>query len=431
MDHIIIPLRKQHMWDILPTLIKYVDSYKTLALLLISFLLITSYLFTMYNQMSIPVAQAHLEHLPHYNSGGDRHGYGKYLSFMALDPEYGTIDHPSRITFSIQDFDNNDVYNVSTMVEIYELISGKRIHVFPWTFRDVGDFNLYYQFPKKANYQIVLSIKNANNNTGSELPSYLYSSRVDPPRSILGELSGCDCTRTIFNISISSGFGDIRNLLYFISIASPITLLGYVLTKNYMKKRNELNRTKKMRAEYRRANNIRTDRFSVSNESNNEVNMISTNTKQNVKYCITLLALAGGLVHLVVYPEHGSIHVYYTIFLLSAAGAQVTYGILYFLIMLSKPFYEMSDEQQQVRKSTYKKTMAVNLFGFIGTAVLVGLYTYSVIYPPPLSPVNKPEQIEFVGIFAKSLEIALLVGIIFIMKWDKDAYRRMMMKIKP
>jgi hypothetical protein len=74
--------------------------------------------------------------------------------------------------------------------------------------------------------------------------------------------------------------------------------------------------------------------------------------------------------------------------------------------------------------------MAVNLFGFIGTAILVGLYTYSVIYPPPLSPVNKPEQIEFVGIFAKSLEIALLVGIIFIMKWDKDAYRRMMMKIK-
>jgi hypothetical protein len=69
---------------------------------------------------------------------------------MALDPEYGTIDYPSRITFSIQDFDNNDVYNVSTMVEIYESISRERIHVFPWTFRDVGDFNLYYQFLKKA-----------------------------------------------------------------------------------------------------------------------------------------------------------------------------------------------------------------------------------------------------------------------------------------
>jgi hypothetical protein len=417
------------MWNILPTLAKYFDSYKTLALLL-SFSLITSYLFIMYIQMSIPLAQAHLEHLPHYNSGGDRHGYGKYMSFMALEPEYGTIDYPSRVTFSIQDFDNNDVYNVSTMVEIYESISGKRTHVFPWTFREIGDFNLYYQFPKKGSYQIVLSIKNANNIAESESPSYLSSTSIDPPRSILGDLSGCNCTRTIFNISISSSFGDIRNMLYFISIVSPITILGFVLTKNYIKKRNELNRTEKLRAENRRASHIKTDQYSVSDEGNNEVNVISTNTKQNVKYCITLLALAGGLVHLVVFPEHGSIHIYYTIFLLSAAGAQVTYGILYFLIMLSKPFYEMSDEQQQVRKSMYKNTMAVNLFGFIGTAVLVGLYTYSVIYTPPLSPINKPEQIEFVGIFAKSLEVALLVGIIFIIKWDKDTYQRMIMKIK-
>jgi hypothetical protein len=98
--------------------------------------------------------------------------------------------------------------------------------------------------------------------------------------------------------------------------------------------------------------------------------------------------------------------------------------------MLSKPFYEISDEQQQIRKSTYRNTMAVNLFGFIGTAVLVGLYTYSVIYPPPLSPINKPEAIEFAGIFAKSLEVALLVGIVFIIKWDKNTYQHMMMKIK-
>jgi len=206
--------------------------------------------------------------------------------------------------------------------------------------------------------------------------------------------------------------------------------LGIVLTKNYLRKRNELNRVEKLRAEEQRTNHTATDQMGGSNESNNEDKTISINTKQNIKYCITLLALAGGLVHLIVFPEHGSIHIYYTIFLLSAAGAQVAYGILYFLIMLSKPFYEISDEQQQVRKSTYRNTMAVNLFGFIGTAVLVGLYTYSVIYPPPLSPINKPEQIEFVGIFAKSLEVALLVGIVFIIKWDKNTYQHMMMKIK-
>ena len=54
--------------------------------------------------------------------------------------------------------------------------------------------------------------------------------------------------------------------------------------------------------------------------------------------------------------------------------------------------------------------MAVNLFGFIGTAVLVGLYTYSVIYPPPLSPINKTRSNRIRRNFAKSLEVALLVG---------------------
>jgi hypothetical protein len=98
--------------------------------------------------------------------------------------------------------------------------------------------------------------------------------------------------------------------------------------------------------------------------------------------------------------------------------------------MLSKPFYEIPDEHQQDIKSTYRNTIAVNLFGFIGTAILVGLYTYSVIYPPPLSPTNKPEEIEIAGILAKSLEVALLVGIVFIIKWDKEAYQHIMMKIK-
>ena len=133
-------------------------------------LLINNFAFVYYKlQISIPTAQAHLEHLPHYNSGGNRFGYGNYMSFLALEPEYRTVDYPTQITFSIQDFDNNDVHNVSTMVEIYESISGKRIHVFPWTFRDVGDFHLYYQFPKERSYQIVLSISNANNNTEGEL----------------------------------------------------------------------------------------------------------------------------------------------------------------------------------------------------------------------------------------------------------------------
>jgi hypothetical protein len=42
-----------------------------------------------------------------------------------------TIDYPTKITFSIQDFDGNDIYNVFTMVEIYDSITGKRVYAFP------------------------------------------------------------------------------------------------------------------------------------------------------------------------------------------------------------------------------------------------------------------------------------------------------------
>src|SRR5215208_8348591 len=113
---------------------------------------------------SLPV-EAHLDHLPHFNSGGNRYGYGNYISYIALEPEYGTTDHPGLLTFSIQDFDGNHIYNIATMVEIYDSMSGKRIHLFPWTFRDIGDFHLYYQFPKKGTYQIVLSVRDVAEKT--------------------------------------------------------------------------------------------------------------------------------------------------------------------------------------------------------------------------------------------------------------------------
>src|SRR5215203_5459770 len=378
------------------------------SLLLFSLLIVTSCLVFTFGQISIHTAQAHLEHLPHYNAGESRIGYGDYMSFMALDPDYGTIDYPTKITFSIQDFDGNDVYNVSTMVEIYDSITGKRVHAFPWTFRDVGDFNLYYQFPKKRGYQIVLSVANR-----IEEPSSYYSTKVEPPRSILNDVSDCDCTRTVFNISIANTFGMIQNSLFLICIMSPLTLLGVILTKNYYKK---------YKTEDKKRNHI-----STGNNKSTKAQGVGERKKQIIRYSLSLLALAGGIVHLVVFPEHGSLHVYYSIFLLAAAGGQIAYGVLYFLVMLSKPFYEISITQDM--RSTYFNNMAVNWFGFLGTAVLVGLYIYVLLYPPPLSPTNQPEEIEVAGVLAKSLEVALLIGIAFIIKWDRQQFQNMTAKI--
>lgn len=383
-------------------------------LLLLCSIIVSACLLSTSDQINIQTAQAHLEHLPHYNAGESRIGYGDYMSYMALDPDYGTIDYPTKITFSIQDFDGKDVYNVSTMVEIYDSVTGKRVHVFPWTFRDVGDFDLYYQFPKKRGYQIVLSIANAR-----EKSSLYPSSIVEPSRSILNDISDCECTRTVFNISIATTFGTIQNSLFFICIISPLTLLGIILAKNYYKKYGRV---------IGRKYNVSSDICRESEKS--KIEGFGEGRKQIIKYSLTLLALAGGIVHLVVFPEHGSLHVYYSIFLLAAAAGQIAYGVLYFLVMLSKPFYEMPIEHLQVIKSTYQHNMAVNWFGFMGTAVLIGLYVYVVIYPPPLSPINQPEKIEIAGILSKSVEVALLIGIAFIIKWDRQAFKNIVMRVK-
>jgi hypothetical protein len=398
----------------LTMIMKKTENNVPFLLLLLCSLIGTACLLSTSDQINIHTAQAHLQHLPHYNAGESRIGYGDYMSFMALDPDYGTIDYPTKITFSIQDFDGKDVYNVSTMVEIYDSVTGKRVHVFPWTFRDVGDFDLYYQFPKKRGYQIVLSIANAG-----EKSSLYSSSIVEPSRSILNDISDCICTRTVFNISIATTFGTIQNSLFFICIISPLALLGIILTKNYYKKYGRV-----------KGRNYNVSLGICRENEKGKIEGFGEGRKQIIKYSLTLLALAGGIVHLVVFPEHGSLHVYYSIFLLAAAGGQIAYGVLYFLVMLSKPFYEMPIEDLQVIKSTYQHNMAVNLFGFMGTAVLIGLYVYVVIYPPPLSPINQPEEIEIAGILSKSVEVALLIGIAFIIKWDRQAFKNIAMRVK-
>src|ERR671918_1489933 len=371
---------------------------------------------------AVPPAQAHLDHLPHFNSGGNRYGYGDYISYISIEPEYGTTDYPSMLTFSVQDFDGNDIYNITTMVEIYDSISGKRIHLFPWTFRDVGDFHLYYEFPKKGIYQIVLSVRDSME--GIPYVNYGQSTlgfAIEPSRSILGDVSECDCTRTIFNISIAATFGSIQNSLFFTAIASPLVLLGVVLSKNYYKRKG---------AKERRKSDLYSNVSSEAQAKHYNANIGIEGylgKKHIVKYSIMLLALAGGIVHLVVFPQHGSLHIYYSIFLLAASGGQIAYGILYFLVMLSKPFYEVSAANEI--RSTYLNNMTVNLFGFFGTAVLVGLYIYVLLYPPPLSPTNQPEEIEIAGVLAKSLEVALLIGIAFIIKWDRQKFHKMITKV--
>jgi hypothetical protein len=132
-----------------------------------------------------------------------------------------------------------------------------------------------------------------------------------------------------------------------------------------------------------------------------------------IKYSVLFLALGASIVHLAVYSEHAALRFEYSIFLLSAAGGQLFYGISYILLIFSDDKLAIKkNDKKYISKEYYKKSLILNLIGLVGSLVLILLFLYSVIFPPPLSPNSYPEDVDLGGIIAKSLEGVLVVGII-------------------
>jgi uncharacterized protein YneF (UPF0154 family) len=319
-------------------------------------------------------AFAHFEHFTHYNNQGSH--IGQYYAYEALEPEYAGPNELTAILFSIQEQDGRDTYNIDTMVEVYSAATGERIEAWPWTRQEIGDFEVFYNFPELGSYQIVLSI--AKDGLGL---TDRYG-EIDPPRTTISSTEGCDCHRAIFNVSITENIGTIWTVMMFVVVSLPISVVGGVLIWNY-------NRMKKSG---RNPSNIRND---------------------TVRYLVMLAAIAGGVVHLAVYAEHASLRLEYSIFLLVAAGMQIVYGVLYSLITLT------GQGANEPASLYYRKKMAVNLFGLVGTGILLGLYAYSVILPPPLSPNDQPESVEISGILAKAIEVFTVIGIVYLMILEK------------
>ncbi len=356
-------------------------SIRRIVLLVMTSLVVLSLLSTALVQQK---AYAHFDHFSHYNDRGDT--VGPYYATSQLDPEYPRANEPVALQFSIQDNDGHDTYNVITMVEVYSYATGERVKAFPWTKQATGDFQYFYNFPDTGNYQIVLSVA-----TG-EGPVNLNS--IDPPRDTLMGTTGCNCDRAIFNVTVSNSFGEVWNIAMFFAVLGPIVLFGTVLGIVYVGRR-------------------KTRRFSERFEA--------------IKWIIMLLAIAGGLVHLSVYAEHASLRLEYSIFLISAGIMQIRYGISYVLLTLKSSAGRFKDPEST--QGYYKKTVGLNLFGLIGTAVLIGLYIYAVTFPPPLSPNNRPEDIDIAGILAKSTEVVLVIGVVYLMKGEKKRFTEHMARI--
>jgi hypothetical protein len=322
---------------------------------------------------SLVPAYAHFEHLSHYNNRGGH--VGPYYAYEALEPEYAGPNEPVAVLFSVQDHDGHDTYNIHTMVEIYSATTGERLEAWPWTEQEIGDFQVFYNFPEVGSYQIVLSVAKDGNP--------INPNSIDPPRTTLSSTTtSCNCDRIIFNVSITKNFGTIWNAVMLIAISLPLSVFGGVLAWNYRRM-------------------IKSGRYHRSVR------------RDTIRYMIMLAAIAGGVVHLAVYAEHALLRLEYSIFLLVAAGMQIVYGVVYTLLTLAGLGANESAHKY------YQKKLAVNLFGLIGTGILLGLYAYSVILPPPLSPNDEPEDIDFAGILAKSIEVFTVIGIVYLMRIEK------------
>jgi hypothetical protein len=326
----------------------------------------------------------HFSHAAHYNNG--QIGIGNEISvFQQMEPEYPKPNETSYIQFSIQDKQGRDTSNKVVLVEIYSTLTNERIAAFPWTMVETGDFQIPYIFPKIGNYQIVLSLLNDDANYAEVLNT------VPPARTILGDSLNCNCERAVFNISVGESFGFIFLAVIYGSILGVVFIVGAVLSWMFLSRRKS------------KTNPISNDEF--------------------IKYSVLFLAVGASIVHLAVYSGHATLRLEYSIFLIAAAGGQLFYGISYiFLIFSDDRLTIKKTDKKFISKEYYKKSKILNSIGLAGSVVLIGLYVYSITFPPPLSPNAHPEDIHFAGILDKSLEIILVIGIIYLMKSEKKRY---------
>ncbi len=309
--------------------------------------------------LPLPVTFAHLQHS---SSGGQI--IGKYNVVIGLDPKNPIPKEQSKIIFSIQDLEGNDIQNIQTSIEIYEDSLKKQILFDSWIQRESGDFEIIYSFEKIGAYQIVLNISE-----NKVLES------IDTQQSVFSGTESCDCTRVVFNVSISDYWFYLWNGIMVIAIVMVCTVFGISVAMNYSKRKKE----------------------------NKDVI-----PKQEVlKYIVMFLAIAGGLIHMSIYIDHAQLQIEYAMFLLLASISQVGFGMLLLTVLISKSVLKNIKSD----KSNSNKNTLIYLFGLIGSVILVSLYTYVVTVTLPLSTDTQPENIEISGIIAISLEISL-IGII-------------------
>ena len=324
----------------------------------------------------------HLEGVPFHNGGGGR--AGEYWVNTAVDPYFAVPNKNTGLVFSVQDDYGNDVYGIYTMVEIYDSANHNRIFLQPWKYQKIGDFTVDYTFKKPGLYQVVLSVSDSS-----------YHSTNQPARDILFYNMGCNCHRTVSNVAISESFGVVWDIIMGIVVVMPITVFGSALYLNY--------------------------RRTSKNWRNRTVGRL-----ESFRYIVMLTAIASGIVHFLVYAQHASMRVEWSLFLLISASLQVTYGVNFLVSTMTKS-HKIKDETRGFTDMRPSKALAkylitpmrTHLIGILGNASLIGLYIYVIIFPAPLSPDNLPEDLSILGILSKTTEVLGLFSIYWLIRLER------------
>ncbi len=281
----------------------------------------------------IPISEAHLPHLTHYNGGSQLSG--DYLIYLGTDPEYIRPGDQANLLISIQDTNGNDLHAVKAEVKI--LKDDELVKDFPLFVYTTGDFKLAHTFSEAGTYQVEID---------------LYGSKELP-------YSGGAATHAApFNVFVSQWYGQLFNSVITVAIIAPLAVLGLALG------------LRKPLTKYKR----------------------TSDKPALFQYIAVLAAIAAGTLHVILFPDHSSESLYYGIFFLVAGSSQLSYGVLYMMYR---------------RKS-------LNYIGLFGTIGIIGLYIYSITFPPPFHPTPLPEQAEVIGFAVKAIESLMLISIIYV-----------------
>ena len=115
---------------------------------------------------------------------------------------------------------------------------------------------------------------------------------------------------------------------------------------------------------------------------------------------VTILSISAGIIHLLLIQEHMKESFMWGIFFISTGISQIIFGIIIGII----------DKLSPIKKSM------LYYFGIIGNTLLVGIFVFVRLFPPPFSseasPINELEPNGIIIIITEILTIVLLAYIV-------------------